>query len=387
MLNVWSSISEYTLLLSFVMYVVFYYRTKPMLDVLFLVPFVSYFLLFIAKIFEVPFSYLEDDTDASYYLIVVFLDFVAYVTLFLSLMYFSPVSKILNNSKRLSYRIIFFLGLVLIIVNIAIVLPYFGQPYAVITTKHTPLSEIGWVLVAIFVVVNVNDSKINLYCCIVAVFVLVSLPFGARMQPSFGVISILCVMSMKGYKHLTLMCFIGLTVSSLFIGILRDLYFDSFEISSILNGFNQGAIFRTSSVILQFYNQTELSDQLINTLGTILLYPFTGTTIVGPEIYLNFELEAFKGIQGNGGNFGTLAYYYFGPIFPFIIFVCILAFSRLSYLNFIIVFMIVTSFRWQQYNIIPLLKVLPMIMLLIMGTYLLPKKQRSANEKRNSGGA
>ena len=352
-----------------------YYKTSRIFDVVFLIPFCSYSLILIAMSQGVQMSYLEDINDVLYYPHVILLDLIAYVSLFFAIKLINVQDVLTSAGRLLNQKIIFYFGCILIILNLIIVLPYIGQPYSVVTSKHTPISEIGWVLVSMYIVLNSRETFVKYYIILVMLLVVCSLPFGARMQPSFGVLSILIYLSHYLNKTRILLIFVTLTTASLIIGILRDLILFDGGAVALLTGFNQGAIFRTSSVILQYKESLSLLQSVMNTLGTFFLYPVSGTVFTGHEIYLNLELENFKPIQGNGGNFGTLLYFYFGYLYPLIILLATIALSKIGALRFLLILAVVTSFRWQQYNFIPLLKIYPFIFVLGVMVQLLPRRR------------
>ena len=121
--------------------------------------------------------------------------------------------------------------------------------------------------------------------------IMISIPFGARMQPSFGIMAILVYMSQYNGKFKILIIFTLLTVASIIVGTARDLVMDTVNLAPSLQGFNQGAIFRTSAVILQYIEQLSFSERIITTLSTFFLYPITGTLIATEQVYLNLELK------------------------------------------------------------------------------------------------
>ena len=352
-----------------------YYKTSRIFDVVFLVPFCSYSLILIAMSQGVQMSYLEDINDVLYYPFVIVLDFIAYVSLFFAIKLINVQDVLTSAGRLLNHKIIFYFGCVLIILNLIIVFPYLGQPYSVVTSKHTPISEIGWIIVSIYIVLNSRETYVKHYIIITLLLVVFSLPFGARMQPSFGVLSIIIYLSHFVSKTRILLIFLILTAASLIIGVLRDLVLLDGSAVAILTGFNQGAILRTSSVILQYKESLTVLQSVMNTLATFFLFPVSGTVFTGQEIYLNLELEKFKPIQGNGGNFGTLLYFYFGNLFPLIIFIVTIVLSRIGTLRFLLILAVVTSFRWQQYNFIPLLKIYPFIFVLGVMIHLLPHRR------------
>ena len=125
-----------------------YIYSERKIDIIFLVPLISYTLIFIASVYAIPLSYLENQKDITYYNKVIWLDIVAYVTLFYAIRIIS-IEKILNSIYPiLHYSWIYIIGAVCIVINLCVVLPYLGQPYIIITSKHTALAEIGWILVA-----------------------------------------------------------------------------------------------------------------------------------------------------------------------------------------------------------------------------------------------
>lgn len=359
--------------LSFSLYA--YYKTTKIFDVIFLVPISFYSLIMIATVLNVPMSYLEDTSDVAYYPHVIFLDLVAYTALYFAIKLLKADEVLKSARQFLNQRVIFYFGCVLIILNLIIVFPYLGQPYSVVTSKHTPLSELGWILVAVFIATNSHKAKIQNYIIITLLLILLSLPFGARMQSSFAVMSIIIYLSQFVSKTRILILFFILTTSSLILGVLRDLVLLDRSAVAILTGFNQGAILRTSSVILQYNESLSFLESVINTLGTFFLYPVSGTLFTDQNIYLNIELQNFKPIQGNGGNFGTLMYYYFGTLFPLVILILTIVLYQLNALRFLLIFAVVTSFRWQQYNFIPLLRLYPIIFILGALMQMLPKKR------------
>ena len=305
----------FTVMLSYAAYI---YSDRK-IDIIFLIPLISYSLIFIASVYEIPLSYLENQKDITYYNKVIWLDIVAYGTLFFSIRIISAEKIIASSYPILHYNLIYITGVICIIINLCVVLPYLGQPYITVTSKHTPLSEIGWILVAISIVINSKNPNIKYYIYIALFLIITSIPFGARMQPSFGIIAILVYMSQYNRKLTILILFTLLTVASIIVGIARDLVMDTASLAPSLLGFNQGAIFRTSAVILQYIEQLSFSERAITTLSTFFLYPITGTVIASEQVYLNLELNKFTLIQGNGGNFGVLMYYYFSYFFPAII--------------------------------------------------------------------
>jgi len=354
-----------------------YIYSDRKIDIIFLVPLISYTLIFIASVNGIPLSYLENQKDISYYNKVIWLDIVAYVTLFYATR-ITSIDKILKSSYPiLHYNWIYIIGLICIIINLCVVLPYLGQPYIIITSKHTPLSEIGWILVAMYIVINSTKSNMKYFVYLTLFLIMISIPFGARMQPSFGIMAILVYMSQYNGKLKILIIFTLLTVASIIVGTARDLITDTVNLAPSLQGFNQGAIFRTSAVILQYIEQLSFSERVITTLSTFFLYPITGTLIATEQVYLNLELKKVTHIQGNGGNFGTLMYYYFSYLFPVIIVITAIILNNLKAFQFVIVLLIVTSFRWQQYNFIPILKIVPIICLMVALIYILPKKWKA----------
>lgn len=352
-----------------------YYKTTKIFDVIFLIPIVSYLLILLATLLGVKMSYLEDRIDVSYYQYVIVLDLIAYVSIFFAIKIINVQDVLLSTRRMFNRKIVFYFGCVLISINLIIVLPYLGQPYSVITSKHTPIFELGWILVSMFIVMNSRETYVKYYIIIISILLVFSLPFGARMQPSFGVLSIIIYLSHFLSKTRVLLIFLILTTASLIIGILRDLVSLDGSAVAIMTGFNQGAILRTSSVILQYKDSLTALQSMMNTLGTFFVFPVSGTVFTGQGVYLNLELEKFKQIQGNGGNLGTLLYFYFGILYPVIIFIVTFVLSRIGAFRFLLILAVVTPFRWQQYNFIPLLKLYPFIFVLGVMIHLLPNRR------------
>ena len=159
-------------------------KTTKIFDVIFLIPIVSYLLILFATLLGVKMSYLEDRIDVSYYQYVIVLDLIAYVSIFFAIKIINVQDVLMSTRRMFNRKIVFYFGCVLICINLIIVLPYLGQPYSVITSKHTPIFELGWILVSMFIVMNSHEvhQVLHYYYLILVVF---SLPFGARIQPSF----------------------------------------------------------------------------------------------------------------------------------------------------------------------------------------------------------
>lgn len=353
----------------------FFVKSQSIIDVIFLVPAVNYLILAALFFLGVSFSYLETEEDTAYYLSVAIFDLTYFCMLFVSLATFISQRQIIKSLRYFANNLVLVFGSVLVILNLLWVARYFGQPYGEIANQHTPLSEIGWILLALFLLSHYPKGTPRPVIFWIACLILISLPFGARMQPSFAILALIALIShFKGKLHAAAAYFC-LASLSIWIGILRDLNFSAIDdISNLLAGVNQGAVFRTSAVILQYYESLSSGQVLMNTFSTFLAYPVSGTVFTGEGVFLNYELQAFSPIQGNGGNIGTLMYFYFGP-FSLILTVFFFAIvSRYKPLTWIIPLLVVTSFRWQQYNLIPLLKITPLIFMLLIVIQILPRK-------------
>lgn len=354
----------------------FFCKSRPIVDVIFLVAGVNYVILAILFFLGISFSYLESLEDVNYYLSIAIFDLIYFCVLFGTLALFFSQHQMTAALRYFANNWVLVFGSGLVIANWLFVAQYFGQPYGIITERHTSLSEIGWILLSLFLLSYYPRKVPKRIIAWIVFLILASLPFGARMQPSFAILALIALVSHSKGKWIAGIVYIIITFLSILMGLLRDLNFDVNGITGLMTGINQGAVYRTSAVILQYYESLSFSQVLQNTLSTFIVYPLTGTFFTGDAVFLNFSLENFTTIQGNGGNIGTLMYFYFGPFFPIITFLFFLALCRFKPLMWIIPLLVVTSFRWQQYNLIPLLKIIPFIFLMLLVIQIVPKKNR-----------
>ena len=374
--SIFHSIGGFLFLSISILMAFFFTKSRPISDVIFLVVAVNYGILAILFFLGISFSYLESSEDVNKYLLIAFFDLIYFSLLFGTLALFFSQHQMTSALRYFANNWILVFGSGLVIANWLYVAPYFGQPYAIITGQHTPLSEIGWILLSLFLL-SFYPQKVPKKLIVWVVFlILISLPFGARMQPSFAILALVALVSHLRGKWIAGIFYIMITCLSILIGIVRDLNFDLNGITGLLTGINQGAVFRTSAVLLQYYESLSFGQVSQNTLSTFILYPLTGTFFTGETVFLNLALGDFRGIQGNGGNIGTLMYFYFGPLFPIVTFLFFLALCRFRPLMWIIPLLVVTSFRWQQYNLIPILKIIPLIFLMLLVFQFVPKKKR-----------
>lgn len=374
--SIFHSIGGFLFLSISILMAFFFSKSRPIVDVIFLVASVNYVIMGLLFFLGVSFSYLESPEDVNYYFSIAVLDLIYFSIVFGIFALFLSQHQITGALRYFANNWVLLVGSGLVIANLLYVAEYFGQPYAIISMRHTPLSEIGWILLSLFLL-SYYPRKVSKKTFFWIVFlVLISLPFGARMQPSFAILALIAMVSHLKGKWIAAIFYIIITFLSILIGLFRDLNPDLNGTASLLTGINQGASYRTSAVLLNYYETLSFGQILQNTLSTFILYPLTGTFFTGESVYVNFSLENFRGIQGNGGNIGTLLYFYFGPFFPIVTFLFFLTLCKFKPLNWVVPFLVITSFRWQQYNLIPLIKIIPLIFLLLLVIQIAPKQDR-----------
>ena len=340
----------------------FYIKIKNPLAIIFLVAHVNYLILMVAFLLGVPFSYLETLEERNIYDTVVVLD----LLFFLILGVFLPdykfrsddfESRIWVSSKALSW-----IGTAGIIFNIIVVFQYLGLPYGEFHNKHTIFSEIGWFLCSLSILFDKRLTLVSKKTFILSLLAIISLAFGARLQVSFFIVAFLVRFVFPVSKtYLYLLLFL-ITCGGILYGVLRDMVGLVLDLEGVFSSINQGASLRTSAVYLIAINEGffSLGDRFFASIMTFFLLWIPSSFIDQSAAQINIKITDFSDIQGNGGFIGTYIYLFFGYIGSFL-FPYTLANLVKYMINISPIFvaaLVVTIYRWQLYNLIPVIKVM-----------------------------
>lgn len=352
---------------NFLLFLYFYFRTKSILAIIFLVASVNYIILTIVGWLGLPFSYLQNEHFFNYYDDVAFFDLVFFSILYILVHNISILIKP-NNQFAL---FLFLLGCLLVITNLLFVLPFLGQEYIQTFDKQTSLNEYGWLCLSLWLLFYEGSfyriKNISIFIvCLLFVF---SLLFGARLQLSMFVLAFFVKYFNILKKNKIFIIYLIFVIGGILLGILRDLTTDNLNIEYIFSTINQGASLHASSVYLSAIDENYFtsSQRLMLPIYTFVLSPFLSLDTLPNYISTQSYILNYSNIQGNGGMIGFYVYFYFGILGLVIV---PIVFSLLSRFSLTAIAIIVLSFRWQLYNLAPFLKVLVFAIVIYLTYYL-----------------
>ena len=164
------------------------------------------------------------------------------------------------------------------------------------------------------------------------------------------------------YLILALVIFAGVIV-----GIARDAVGLDVDLLSAFATINQGASFRTSAVYLMAVNEGffTIGDRVLS-LAVTFVFAWLPSSVFENVGHLNVRIAQFSDIQGNGGLIGTYLFLFFGYFgsFLFLGSFAYLINKAIYWAPIFVAIIVVTSYRWQLYNLLPVIKTM-MVLLLI----------------------
>lgn len=352
----------------------FFIKIKNPLSVIFLIAHFNYIILSVIFWLGLPFSYLEQPREREIYDTVILLDVLFFTILGLVF----PREE--YDFSRFAAKLwvppshLYWLGVIFIFINLLSVYKFFGMPYADIHDKHTIFSEIGWLFCGLALLFDKRLSLFSGRLILIGILIIISMLFGARLQISFTIIAILIRFVFpvsKGYLYISLFSFIAFGI---FIGIIRDIAGLGGDLSTIFASINQGASLRTSSVYMLAVNEGFFSvgDRIFTFFATFV-FGWVPSSLFDNIAHLNIRIADFSPIQGNGGLIGQYLFLFFGYFGGFL-FAVFLGYTikRASIKAPVFVAMIViTSYRWQLYNLLPIVKVMFLLLFISVSYKLL----------------
>jgi hypothetical protein len=354
----------------------FFIKIKNPLSVIFLVTHFNYIILVVVFFLELPFSYLEQQRERDIYDTVVLLDFVFYLILGISLTRSKFDFSLVGHKLSIPTHVLYWLGVLCIMLNLFVVSRYIGMPYSEVHDRHTVFSEVGWLLCALSLLFDKRLSFLSKRSVLLYILMFLSLLFGARLQVSFFIIAFLIrflfpVSKVYFYFSLALVICVGILA-----GVLRDLVGFELDIKDTFSTINQGASLRTSAVYLMAVNEGFFTagDRFLVAVVTFL-FSWLPSFVFDNVGHLNLRIMQFSMIQGNGGFIGSYLFLFFGYFgsFLFITSFSYLINNAIYRAPIFVALLITTSYRWQLYNLLPVIKVI-MILLFLSLVFKLIKK-------------
>lgn len=357
----------FMLILLIAMNFYFFIRIKNPLSVIFLISHFNYLILFIIYFLSIPFSYLEQQQERDIYDTVVLLDFVFYLILGISLTRSNFDFSLFGRKLWMPNRAMYWLGVFCVILNLFAVFRYIGLPYMEYHDKHTIFSELGWMLCALALLFDKRIRVISKKSVLLYLLMIMSIFFGARLQVSFFIIAFLIRFILPASKVYFYFCLALVVCAGILVGIARDMVGLDVSIESLFSTINQGASLRTSAVYLMAVNEGFLTvgDRALSTAATFV-FAWLPSSIFDNVAHLNERITQFSMIQGNGGFIGPYLFLFFGYYGSFL-FITIMAYliNKAIYRAPIFAAIIVsTSYRWQLYNILPVMKIMMVLLFL-----------------------
>lgn len=344
----------------------FFIRIKNPLSVIFLISHFNYLILFFIFLLNIPFSYLERQNERDIYDTVILLDLVFYFVLGVFLTRSNFDFRWFARELWIPVHILYLLGAFFVILNLIAVLRYLGLPYSEYYDKHTIFSEIGWILLALYMLFDERLKFISIQSAFLYLLMIISIFFGARLQISFFIIAflirfVLPTSKIYLYFSLALIIFAGI-----FIGIFRELIGLN-SVESIFSTINQGASLRTSALYLLAVNEGffSIGDRVLTAAATFI-FAWVPSFVFENLGHLNERITQYAQIQGNGGFIGTYLFLFFGYFGSFL-FVATFAYAvnkAIIRAPIFVAIIIVSSYRWQLYNLLPLMKIMMVLLLL-----------------------
>lgn len=357
----------FMLILLITMNFYFFIRIKNPLSVIFLISHFNYLILFIIYLLGLQFSYLEQGQERDIYDTVVLLDFVFYLILGISLTRSNFDFISFGQKLWIPNRAIYWLGVFCVILNLFSVYRYIGLPYIEYHDKHTIFSELGWMLCALALLFDKNLRFISKKSLFLYLLMIMSIFFGARLQVSFFIIAFLIRFILPASKLYFYFSLALVVCAGILVGIIRDMVGLDVNIESLFSTINQGASLRTSAVYLMAVNEGFFTtgDRVLSMAATFL-FAWLPSSIFDNVAHLNVRITQFSMIQGNGGFIGPYLFLFFGYYGSFLFvatmaYVINVAIYRAPIFAAIIV---ATSYRWQLYNILPVMKIIMVLLLL-----------------------
>lgn len=345
----------------------YFVKIKSPLSVIFLIAHFNYLILYCVYFLELPFSYLEQQNERAMYGTAVLLDFVFYLVLGILFRRTQFSFSSLGRHQWIPANALYVLGVICVIVNLIAVYRFMGLPYSEYHDKHTSFNEVGWVLCSVWLLFDSENRLISTKTMFLYLLFIASVFFGARLQISFFVIALLIrfvlpYSKFHAYMSLAFFVFVGVLV-----GVARDVVGLQTDLNSVFSTINQGASLRTAAVFLMaidagFFN---ISDRILAAGATFLL-GWVPSSLLENVGHLNVRITEFSEIQGNGGLIGSYLFFFFGSFggFAFVALLGYLVRKAVHRVPILIAILIVTSYRWQLYNVIPVIKVLLLLLIL-----------------------
>lgn len=345
----------------------FFVTIKNPLSVVFLVAHFNYLILCAVFFLELPFSYLEQKRERDVYDTVVLLDFVFYLILGICLIRSKFDFGMLGHKLWIPAHVLYSLGVFCVILNLSAVFRYIGLPYMEYHDKHTVFAEVGWVFCALWLLFDAENRFLSKKSVLLYLLMITSMFFGARLQVSFFIIALLIrfvFSSSKLYFYLSLALVI---FGGVIVGIVRDVVGLDVDLESVFSTINQGASLRTSAVYLMAVNEGffTIGDRVLSSTATFL-FAWLPSSFFENVGHLNVKITQFSQIQGNGGFIGPYLFLFFGYFgsFLFIASFVYLINKAIYRAPIFVAIIAVTSYRWQLYNVLPVIKVMMVLLLL-----------------------
>lgn len=357
----------FLLILVIVTNLYFFLRIKNPLSVIFLISHFNYLILFLIYYLGIPFSYLEQEQERDIYDTAVLLDFIFYLILGTSLTRSKFDFSEIGSKIWIPLRVLYWFGVISVILNLLAVYKYMGLPYLEYHDKHTIFSEIGWALCSLALLFDKRLKFISKRSLLLYILMIMSAFFGARLQISFFIIAFLIRFILplsKAYFYLSMALVI---CAGILVGLIRDMVGLNVNIESLFSSINQGASLRTSAVYLMAVNEDffAIGDRALSGAATFV-FAWLPTSIFQNIAHLNITITAFSPIQGNGGLIGSYLFLFFGYFGGFLcmgilVYLVNKAIFRAPIFTAIFV---ATSYRWQLYNLLPVMKIIFLLLFL-----------------------
>lgn len=345
----------------------FFIRIKNPLSVIFLISHFNYLILFIVFYLDLPFSYLEQQNEREVYDAVVLLDFIFYLILGISLTRSSFDFSLQGRKLWVPTTVLYWFGVFCVIVNLVAVVRYIGLPYLEYHGKHTIFSELGWLFLALAILFDKRLSLTSKKSMLLYALMICSILLGARLQISFFIVAFLIRFVFPVSRLFFYFSLAFVVCAGIFVGIVRDVFGIDMSLEYVFSTINQGASLRTSAVYLMAINEGffGIHDRILASLATFV-FAWLPSSVFGSVGHLNIRITQYSEIQGNGGFIGTYLFLYFGLIGSFL-FTAALAFATNRAIIKAPIFaaaILVTSYRWQLYNLLPVLKIMFLLFLI-----------------------
>jgi hypothetical protein len=226
---------------------------------------------------------------------------------------------------------------------------------------------LGWLFLALAILFDKRLSLTSKKSMLLYALMICSILLGARLQISFFIVAFLIRFVFPVSRLFFYFSLAFVVCAGIFVGIVRDVFGIDMSLEYVFSTINQGASLRTSAVYLMAINEGffGIHDRILASLATFV-FAWLPSSVFGSVGHLNIRITQYSEIQGNGGFIGTYLFLYFGLIGSFL-FTAALAFATNRAIIKAPIFaaaILVTSYRWQLYNLLPVLKIMFLLFLI-----------------------